>query len=68
MPPWNRNARVVVPWASLIGQLGLEWSSVMARRKADGWKMLKPKLARAQKPDRRDIYDQAKGPLAPQDY
>lgn len=33
IPPWNRKASVVVPWASLIGQLGLEWSSVMARRK-----------------------------------
>lgn len=37
MPPWNRKARVVVPWASLMGQLGFEWSSVMARRKAERW-------------------------------
>jgi len=28
---------VVVPWASLIGQLGFEWSSVVARRKAEGY-------------------------------
>lgn len=37
MPPWNRNARVVVPCASLIGQLGFAWSSVVARRKAEGF-------------------------------
>jgi hypothetical protein len=36
MPPWKRKARVVVPWASLMGQLGLAWSSVVARRKAEG--------------------------------
>ena len=34
IPPWKRNASVVVPWASLMGQLGLAWSSVWARRKA----------------------------------
>lgn len=38
IPPWKRKARVVVPWASLMGQLGLVWSSVTARRKAEGWK------------------------------
>lgn len=36
MPPLNLNARVVVPCANLIGQFGLAWSSVVARRKADG--------------------------------
>merc|ERR1712000_340245 len=28
MPPWKRKARVVVPWACLMGQSGLERSSV----------------------------------------
>lgn len=37
MPPWKRKAKVVVPCASLIGQLGFEWSSVVARRKAEGY-------------------------------
>ena len=36
IPPWKRKARVVVPWASLMGHSGFLWSSVMARRKADG--------------------------------
>lgn len=36
MPSLNLNASVVVPWASLMGQFGLAWSSVVARRKADG--------------------------------
>jgi len=31
MPPLNLKASVVVPWAILIGQLGLLWSSVIAR-------------------------------------
>lgn len=37
MPPLNRKASVVVPWASLMGHSGLAWSSVTARRKAEGW-------------------------------
>ena len=37
MPPWNRNARVVVPCAILIGQLGLALSSVAARSQAEGY-------------------------------
>lgn len=37
IPPLNRNARVVVPWASLIGQFGFAWSSVMARRNEEGY-------------------------------
>lgn len=37
MPPLKRKARVVVPWASLTGQFGLAWSSVVARRKAEGY-------------------------------
>ncbi len=37
MPPWNLKASVVVPWASLMGQLGFAWSSVKARRKAEGF-------------------------------
>lgn len=36
IPPWNRNARVVVPCASLMGQLGFAWSSVKARRNPEG--------------------------------
>lgn len=36
IPPWNRKASVVVPWASLMGQFGFEWSSVIARRKPEG--------------------------------
>ena len=36
MPPLKRKANVVVPWAILIGQFGLEWSSVIARRKLAG--------------------------------
>lgn len=36
MPPLNLNARVVVPWAILMGQFGFEASSVMARRKFVG--------------------------------
>jgi hypothetical protein len=38
MPPWNRNASVVVPWAILMGQLGFDRSSVAARSQAEGWK------------------------------
>ena len=37
IPPLKRKARVVVPWASLMGQSGFAWSSVVARRKADGY-------------------------------
>lgn len=36
IPPLNLNARVVVPWAILIGQFGFEASSVIARRKFVG--------------------------------
>ncbi len=36
IPPLNLNARVVVPWAILMGQLGFEASSVIARRKFAG--------------------------------
>jgi hypothetical protein len=36
MPPWNRNASVVVPWAILIGQDGFDRSSVAARSQAEG--------------------------------
>ena len=36
IPPWKRKASVVVPWASLMGQFGFEWSSVIARRKPEG--------------------------------
>ena len=36
MPPWKRKARVVVPWASLMGQSGLERSSVAARSQDAG--------------------------------
>jgi hypothetical protein len=38
MPPWNLNASVVVPWASLMGQLGFAWSSVAALSHAEGYK------------------------------
>lgn len=38
MPPWKRKARVVVPWAILIGHCGLERSSVAARSQDDGWR------------------------------
>lgn len=37
IPPWNLKARVVVPWAIFIGQSGLAWSSVAARRNAVGY-------------------------------
>jgi hypothetical protein len=37
MPPWNRKASVVVPWAILMGQSGLERSSVAARSQAEGY-------------------------------
>jgi hypothetical protein len=36
MPPWKRKARVVVPWAILMGQFGLERSSVAARSHEEG--------------------------------
>lgn len=36
IPPLKRKARVVVPWASLMGQSALRESSVAARRKAEG--------------------------------
>lgn len=36
MPPLNLKARVVVPCAILMGQFGLEWSSVIARSHDDG--------------------------------
>lgn len=36
MPPLWRKARVVVPWAILMGHCGLEWSSVMARNHCEG--------------------------------
>lgn len=36
MPPWKRKARVVVPWAILMGQSGLARSSVAARSQEDG--------------------------------
>ena len=36
IPPWNRNASVVVPCAILIGQSGFAASSVTARRNAKG--------------------------------
>lgn len=38
IPPWKRKARVVVPWAILIGQLGLDRSSVAARSHEEGCK------------------------------
>lgn len=37
IPPLNLNPNVVVPWASLIGQSALAWSSVTARRNAEGY-------------------------------
>ena len=37
IPPSKRNARVVVPWASLIWQSGLTVSSICARRKEVGF-------------------------------
>ena len=38
MPPWKRKARVVVPWASLMGHDGLVLSgSVRVRSQEDGW-------------------------------
>lgn len=37
IPPWNRKASVVVPCASLIGQSGFVWSSVIARRNPAGY-------------------------------
>lgn len=40
IPPWNLNASVVVPWAILMGQLGLAWSSVAARSHAEGCERL----------------------------
>lgn len=40
MPPLNLNARVVVPWAILMGQLGLLRSSVMARSHDEAWTLL----------------------------
>ena len=36
MPPLKRKASVVVPWAILMGQEGLEASSVMARSQEEG--------------------------------
>jgi hypothetical protein len=37
MPPWNRKASVVVPWAILMGHCGLERSSVAARSQEEGY-------------------------------
>ncbi len=36
IPPLNLKASVVVPCAILIGQFGLAWSSVVARKNAEG--------------------------------
>lgn len=36
MPPLKRKARVVVPWAILMGHWGLERSSVAARSQDEG--------------------------------
>jgi hypothetical protein len=36
MPPWKRKASVVVPWAILMGQSGLDRSSVAARSHDEG--------------------------------
>ena len=39
IPPWKRNAKVVVPWAILILQSGLTESSVWALKKSAGWEI-----------------------------
>jgi hypothetical protein len=40
MPPLKRKARVVVPWAILMGQSGLARSSVAARSHEEGWRSM----------------------------